>query len=268
MNSYLLQALNATRKTYKNKRSNIFIFIFISIVSFLGKCLIITKPMFKMYDLNIAKTTALYNEIDFAEGFKGADNLNANVKVWLLSLVKVLFIIALILCIGLICGGLFLVGLGIDEISSVSNLFPNLIVPVAIVSVIVFISTVAMFVPSTYVSLAAADKSLFNILYCCKRSLSIKLLVRYVIYNLLYLLTIIAVPTAMLFLYIAFKNVEIVATILNIVCFILFIIVFSYAKLTKDTAIYLLFRNTINLKPSQLTQRDLTEEEKLTEIFN
>lgn len=265
--SYLLQALNATRKTYKKKKSGVFVFIFLSIVSFLGKCLFITKPMFDMYDLNIAKTTALYNEFDIAECFKGADSLNANAKVWLLGIIRGLFLVALVIVLGLICLGLFLVGVGIDELATLTNTIPNIIIPVIIIGFIVLLLTVSLFIPSKYVALYANDKSLFNILYCCKRSLSLKILVKYVFYYLFYFIVIASVPTALFFLTIYFQDVNFISIVLNIIFFILFIYVYAYAKLTKDTALYLLFRNNVSLQPKQ-NDKELTEEEKLTKIFN
>lgn len=266
--SYLLQGFKATRKTYKTKKSNMFTFIFYTLTSFFGKLLILPTQLFKMFDMNLAKNAALHNEVSMAEGFRGADSFTGNVKLHVIGLLRILLTFVVLL----VCGGLFailyLIGVGLFTLSDFNMITLALVIPVGILSIVLLVVLLSVFTPSTYVTLHLKEKTLSNILHCCKKSLKVSMIFKIVLYNLIYILALLVLPVAMIFLLSGFE-LNILIGVVIIMLLIAQVYVFGYFKLSRDIAIYLLFRNNVSLDPKteKRDSLDLSEEEKLTDIF-
>lgn len=266
--SYLLQGFKATAKTYKAKKSSMFTFIFLTIASFFGKFLFITGPLFRMFDMNIAKNAALHNEVNMAEGFRGADSLSGNVKMFVLSFLKGLLLVSLIIVLAIATAILMLVAAGLTELSEFGSIHLMIVAPIIIIAIVLSVVIVSLFVPSTYVTLYSKDKSLFNILHCCKASLKASTVFKVVLYNVIYALLMLIIPMVLVVI-LTFTEFNILYAVIFIGLLIAQIYVFGYVKLARDIAIYLLFRSNVKLEPKKERRDtlDLPEEEKLTDLF-
>ncbi len=266
--SYMLQGFKATRKTYAKKKSNMLLFIFYTLTSFFGKLFILPYHLFKMFDINLAKNAALHNEVNLQEGFRDTDDLNGNVKLWVISLLKFILLLSIIVIMGGVCAIAVFFGSIIAESTEFAMITYLLAVPFVILAVAIAIVMMSLFTPATYVTLNIKDKTLYNILYCSKASLKPSMVLKMILYNFIYILGLLVVPAIIVTLLSMFElNVLILVAVL--ILLIAQVFVFGYFKLAKDIAIYLLFRNNVKLDPKKEKRDtlDLSEEEKLTEIF-
>ncbi|MFI3251622.1 MAG: hypothetical protein R3Y60_00640 [bacterium] len=267
--SYLLQGFKATIKTYRKKKSNILTFIFLSIASFLGKLFILPKPFFEMMDMNVAKNSALYNEINIPEAFRGTDSLKGNVLLHVLNFIKNLFVVSMIIMITVLVLILLLATVGIDALTTLSAMHLLMIAPVIIIGVILMCVVLSIFIPQTYITLYIKEKSLFNILYSSKISLKASLVFKVFFYNLFYYLVIFLIPIGLAFYFMS-TSVTLLTIVVGVLAALLYIYIFGVAKLTRDSAIFLLFENNVKFGTKDERKNnteEVTEEEKLTNIF-
>lgn len=266
--SYLTQGFKATRKTYKKKKSNLITYIFLTIVSFFGKLLILPKPLFNMFDINLAKNAALYNEVNIVEGFRGVDEKGAIWKIHIVNFIRILFLLALGVMLAALVGILYFIGTVLGTVSSLSLINIAALIPVLIIGVVVTCVILSLFVPVKYITLNIKEKNLFNILYCSKASLSASLVLKVFFYNLLYVVINCVLPVVLFMIYVVFGG-NLLSLVIIVFGLFFAIYVYANARMTRDTAIYLLMKNNVILEPKKERKEELevTDEEKLTSIF-
>ncbi len=267
--SYLIQGFKESRKTLIKKPSNIFAYVFFTIASFLGKLLFIPIPFFKMFDMNIARNAALHNEVNLVESVKDCDDINANKILYILGFLKVVFSISLLIVVSIVLAIIFLLALGLNDYTNLETIPFLAVIPILVIGLLLLIVIVTLFIPTTYVVLHLKEKTIYNVLYCCKNSLSAGLVIRVLLYNLLYLIGVLLVPAIVVVAMIVFE-LNVLGVVLIALALFAFVYLFGFFKLSRDTAIFLLLKDKVKLDTKYVFNtevKELTEEEKLTEIF-
>lgn len=267
--SYMIQGFKETRKTLIKKQSNIIAYVFFTIASFLGKLLFIPIPFFKMFDMNIARNAALHNEVNLVEAVKDCDDINANKILYLLAFLKTVFIGSLLIVLAIIAAIVYFLAAGLNDFSELQGISEIAIIPIIIIGIVLLLVIVAIFIPATYVTLHLKEKTIYNVLYCCKTSLSLEIIVKVFLYNLLFLICMAIIPCILVVGYLCF-DFNVLGVVIVGVSLLAFVYSFGFFKLSRDTAIYLLLKNKVKLETKidfNKETKELTEEEQLTQIF-
>ena len=264
---YMKEGLKQAKKTFKERKSSKFKYLFMLVASLLSKILILPMPLFVHSNIRLAKQAAEKSVYDISHSFEDADNPKCYWTTMVGMVFKLVIILSSIILVGAIAFALFYVGTLFANITGIAMLRVLFPVPAVVALVAIIIGFTMYFAPLNYYLNKDGEMGVAKALGASTRTMKEQGKKTLFLINLFFyfILALYVGVTGFIFLLLArneSESIKIIANLALIIFVVIFVLFIPKYGLAKDIATLALM-NDIMINPDEADDLTLVKEKML-----